>query len=86
MCFDRSLELESKKNSFLSSTPTMSTKQSSTIDTEDPSVTRFRQYLRIKTVQPNPDYKSCNEFLSQIAKEMKLEFQSIEVRRRQLVY
>lgn len=23
---------------------------------EDPAVTNFRRYLRIKTVQPNPDY------------------------------
>ena len=23
---------------------------------EDPAVSRFREYLRIKTVQPNPDY------------------------------
>lgn len=26
---------------------------------EDPSVTVFREYLRIKTVQPNPDYGEC---------------------------
>ena len=23
---------------------------------EDPAITRFREYLRIKTVHPNPDY------------------------------
>ena len=27
---------------------------------EDPSVTVFREYLRIKTVQPNPDYGKCS--------------------------
>lgn len=25
-------------------------------ESEHPSVTLFRQYLRIRTVQPNPDY------------------------------
>jgi len=30
---------------------------------EDISVTRFRQYLRIETVQPEPDYVSAKEFL-----------------------
>jgi len=34
------------------------------IDQEDPSVTRFREYLRIKTVHPTPDYsnESCETF------------------------
>ena len=27
---------------------------------EEPSVAVFREYLRIKTVQPNPDYGKCN--------------------------
>lgn len=39
---------------------------------EDPAVTRFRQYLRIKTVQPNPDYESCVTFFKAQAKEMQL--------------
>ena len=26
------------------------------VQTEDQAVTNFREYLRIKTVQPNPDY------------------------------
>ena len=29
---------------------------------EDPAVTRFREYLRIKTVQPDPDYGKTTEF------------------------
>lgn len=34
---------------------------------EDPSVTVFREYLRIKTVQPNPDYgKFTINFLNEI--------------------
>lgn len=31
--------------------------------TEDPAVTRFREYVRINTVQPNPDYESCVTWL-----------------------
>ena len=31
---------------------------------EDPSVTVFREYLRIKTVQPNPDYGKCDSLLN----------------------
>ena len=30
---------------------------------EDPTVTWFREYLRIQSVQPNPDYAGCVEFL-----------------------
>lgn len=26
---------------------------------EDPAVSRLREYLRIKTVHPNPDYGEC---------------------------
>lgn len=28
---------------------------------ENPSVTRFREYLRIKSVHPNPDYGKMNK-------------------------
>jgi len=34
-----------------------------TIDVEDPAVTRFREYIRINTVQPNPDYETCTAWL-----------------------
>ncbi|KAJ1679045.1 adenylate cyclase, partial [Spiromyces aspiralis] len=41
--------------------------------TQEPeSVKRFREYLRIKSVQPNPDYASCVAFLERQAKEMGL--------------
>ena len=33
------------------------------MSTEHPSTTLFRSYIRIKTVQPNPDYITCMEFL-----------------------
>jgi aminoacylase len=36
---------------------------------EDPSVSLFRQYLRIKSVHPTPNYKEIIEFLNKIAKE-----------------
>lgn len=47
--------------------------------TEDIAVTRFREYLRIKTVQPDPDYASCTAFLKKYGAEIGLEFSSIEV-------
>ena len=30
---------------------------------EDPAVTLFRQYVKIETVQPTPDYQGAMEFL-----------------------
>ena len=30
---------------------------------EDPAITRFREYLRIKTVHPNPDYGMDHDFI-----------------------
>lgn len=45
---------------------------------EHPSVTLFRDYLRIKTVQPDPDYDTCMVFLAKIAKELDLPFQILE--------
>lgn len=46
--------------------------------TEHPAVTRFREYLRIKTVQPNPDYASCLTFLERQATELGLPIKAIE--------
>uniref|UniRef100_F1L6C7 N-acyl-aliphatic-L-amino acid amidohydrolase n=1 Tax=Ascaris suum TaxID=6253 RepID=F1L6C7_ASCSU len=40
---------------------------------EDIAVTNFREYLRIRTEQPNPDYAKCKEFLYRIADELKFE-------------
>lgn len=42
------------------------------------AVKRFQEYLQIKTVQPNPDYNKCKEFLCQYARELDLDFQTIE--------
>ncbi|XP_030855958.1 aminoacylase-1-like [Strongylocentrotus purpuratus] len=46
---------------------------------EDPAVTNFRRYLRIKTVEPDPDYAGAIEFLKEMAGEMGLPVQCIEV-------
>jgi aminoacylase len=46
---------------------------------ESISVTRFRQYLQIKTVQPQPDYESCHPFFKKYAQELELEYETISV-------
>jgi hypothetical protein len=47
--------------------------------TENASVTLFREYLRIKTVQPNPDYATCIEFLTKVAScSLKLQLPHIQ--------
>ena len=45
---------------------------------EDPSVTLFREYVRIESVQPNPDYEGVVRFLSAQAEilDLKTDFQS----------
>ena len=35
---------------------------------EDPAVTRFREYIRIETVQPNPDNDGAMKFLARYAR------------------
>uniref|UniRef100_A0A915CUQ2 Uncharacterized protein n=1 Tax=Ditylenchus dipsaci TaxID=166011 RepID=A0A915CUQ2_9BILA len=34
------------------------------------AVTRFREYLRINTEQPTPNYRECEKFLHNYAKEI----------------
>ncbi|KAJ2715491.1 adenylate cyclase [Coemansia spiralis] len=41
-------------------------------------VARFIEYLRIKTVQPAPDYATCREYLRRQADELELGFQAYE--------
>uniref|UniRef100_A0A8C6GYF2 N-acyl-aliphatic-L-amino acid amidohydrolase n=1 Tax=Mus spicilegus TaxID=10103 RepID=A0A8C6GYF2_MUSSI len=48
-------------------------------ESEHPSVTLFRQYLRICTVQPNPDYGGAITFLEERARQLGLSCQKIEV-------
>jgi aminoacylase len=42
-------------------------------ESENPSVTLFREYLRIKTVHPTPDFTNALKFLKQVAKDLGLE-------------
>ncbi|KAJ7999712.1 hypothetical protein DPEC_G00197250 [Dallia pectoralis] len=46
---------------------------------EDPSVTLFREYLRLQTVHPEPDYDAALRFLDRIAEELGLPMKKIEV-------
>lgn len=46
---------------------------------EDPSVTLFREYLRLKTVHPEPDYDAALRFLDRLAKELGLPMKKVEV-------
>ncbi|CAL8088930.1 unnamed protein product [Orchesella dallaii] len=41
---------------------------------EDIAVTNFREYLRIKTVHPDPDYETAIEWLKKQAVDLNLEF------------
>jgi hypothetical protein len=43
------------------------------------AVTRFREYLRIKTVQPNPDYVGSTAFLIRQAEEIGMPYKVVEV-------
>lgn len=45
---------------------------------EDRAVTNFRNYIRIKTVQPNPDYAACMQYLQGQARELEADFQVVE--------
>uniref|UniRef100_A0A8C7DMU2 N-acyl-aliphatic-L-amino acid amidohydrolase n=1 Tax=Oncorhynchus kisutch TaxID=8019 RepID=A0A8C7DMU2_ONCKI len=46
---------------------------------EDPSVNLFREYLRLRTVHPEPDYDAALRFLDRIAEELGLPMKKIEV-------
>uniref|UniRef100_A0AAQ6AH92 N-acyl-aliphatic-L-amino acid amidohydrolase n=1 Tax=Amphiprion ocellaris TaxID=80972 RepID=A0AAQ6AH92_AMPOC len=45
----------------------------------DPSVGLFREYLRLRTVHPEPDYDAALRFLNRIAEELELPITKIEV-------
>ena len=42
---------------------------------EDPSVSLFREYVKIESVQPNPDYDGCIKFLSAQAEILDFPYQ-----------
>ncbi|CAA7042863.1 unnamed protein product [Microthlaspi erraticum] len=46
---------------------------------DDAIVSRFQDYLRIDTVQPNPDYYKAVDFINSQAKSLSLESQTIEL-------
>ncbi|XP_782880.2 aminoacylase-1 isoform X2 [Strongylocentrotus purpuratus] len=46
---------------------------------ENQAVTNFREYLRFKTVEPNPDYAGANAFLKRMGDELGLPVRLIEV-------
>lgn len=52
---------------------------------EDPAVTRFRQYLRIKSVHPTPDYDGVIKFLKDQAKDIGLPFETVQVHPERIV-
>uniref|UniRef100_A0A8C0MWJ9 N-acyl-aliphatic-L-amino acid amidohydrolase n=2 Tax=Canis lupus familiaris TaxID=9615 RepID=A0A8C0MWJ9_CANLF len=49
------------------------------LEGEHPSVTLFRRYLRIRTVQPEPDYGAAVAFLEERAHQLGLGCQKVEV-------
>ena len=51
-------------------------KRSAMSDAEEhPSTSLFRDYIRINTMQPNPDYPACTKFLRGVADSMGLQCQ-----------
>jgi hypothetical protein len=55
-------------------------------EAEHIAVTNFRTYLRIKTVQPKPDYESCTAFLKKMAEELDLGVKIFEVSETTFLY
>ncbi|OCT85693.1 hypothetical protein XELAEV_18023864mg [Xenopus laevis] len=47
--------------------------------TEDPATSLFREYLRIQTVQPDPDYDGALNFLNQVAEDIGMESKRVEL-------
>lgn len=51
----------------------------SSIDEESSSIiSRFQEYLRINTAQPNPSYYEAADFISSQAKSLSLDYQAVE--------
>jgi aminoacylase len=47
-------------------------------ENEDICVTRFREYIRINTIQPKPDYAAADQFIKNYGEELGLEYSSYE--------
>lgn len=56
------------------------------LKSEDQAVTNFREYLRIKTVHPNPDNDGALAFLEKMAKELDLPYQMVEAHPGRVVF
>ncbi|EME30348.1 Aminoacylase-1 [Galdieria sulphuraria] len=48
-------------------------------ESEDEAISNLQKYIQIRTDQPHPDYASAVEFLTQLATEIGLETQSLEL-------
>lgn len=47
------------------------------MESENPSTRRFREYLRIKTVHPDPNYDKALNFLAELANEIGLPWKTV---------
>lgn len=54
-------------------------KDATPTEDEHPATSLFREYIRIKSVQPNPDYESCIIFLEKQAKRLGLSYHVTEI-------
>ncbi|XP_050877780.1 uncharacterized protein LOC127081578, partial [Lathyrus oleraceus] len=61
---------------FLLSTATIASSQSESSETN--IISRFQQFLKIKTDHPTPNYKQSSDFLTSQAKSLSLQSQTIE--------
>ncbi len=43
------------------------------------AIQRFVEYIQIKTVQPEPDYKNALKFLKNYAQELGLDYRAITI-------
>ncbi|KAI1733309.1 peptidase family m20/M25/M40 domain-containing protein [Ditylenchus destructor] len=50
----------------------------SSSEAEHPAVTKFREYLRLNTEQPNPNYRECEKYLYAYGKELGFDVWSYE--------
>ncbi|CAK8570768.1 unnamed protein product [Lathyrus sativus] len=62
---------------FLLSTATLTSSQSESSETN--LISRFQQFLKIKTDHPTPNYKQSSDFLTSQAKSLSLHSQTIEL-------
>lgn len=59
--------IKEKSNDQVTSNSSSPMVNGSASEEEDPAVTKFREYIRIETVQPNPDNIGAMKFLARYA-------------------